>query len=308
MHPPLLEVRGVGKSYGSVRALEDVGLRIEAGEIFGLLGPNGAGKTTLLSILAGLLAPDQGTILLEGEPFRASHDQRRHLGLVPQDLALYGELTGRENLRFIGSLYGMGRREQDRRAADLLEAMGLTDVADRRAATYSGGMKRRLNLGLALMHRPRLVLLDEPTVGVDPQTRVHLFEGIRRLREEGTTILYSSHYMEEVQALCPRLAILDRGRLIACDRVERLLRILPGRIRLGDEGLSPAVRTRLEGLGEVASATNGRIELACADLRRTLLKVAALLEGEGISEAGLEWEEPTLERVFLHLTGRALRD
>lgn len=305
---PLLEVRGVGKSYGAVRALDDVGLRIEPGEIFGLLGPNGAGKTTLLSILAGLLAPDRGTILLEGEPFRAGHEQRRRLGLVPQDLALYGELTGRENLCFIGSLYGLAGAELEERAADILGAMGLTEVADRRADTYSGGMKRRLNLGLALMHRPRLVLLDEPSVGVDPQTRVHLFEEIRRLRDAGTTILYSSHYMEEVQALCPRLAILDQGRLIACDRVEALLRVLPGRIRLAVDVLSEQVRVRLDGLGELSPAGDGRVELTCADLRRSLLRVAAVLEGEGVSPASLEWEEPTLERVFLHLTGRELRD
>jgi ABC-2 type transport system ATP-binding protein len=240
---PVLEVSSLVKSFGTTRALNGVSLQIPEGEIFGLLGPNGAGKTTFLSIVSGLLGLDAGSVAILGQPLQRG---RKHLlGIVPQELAIYNELSARENLRFFGQLYGLGGPELDRNVDEVLQAVGLLERAHDRAGTFSGGMKRRLNLAAGLVHKPRLLLLDEPTVGVDPQSRNHIFEEIRRLNSQGLTILYTSHYMEEVQALCARVGILDQGSLVACDSLTNLLTITG---------------------------------------------------------------EPNLERVFLHLTGRALRD
>ena len=218
MTAAFLEVNQVSKNYGPTTALQHVGFEVHEGEVFGLLGPNGAGKTTLLSIVSCLLEATSGEVRLLGRRLAPNdRDVRRLIGVVPQDLALYGELTARENLHFFGELYGIRGAELRRRVGRILTAIGLDDKADDRVATFSGGMKRRLNLGIALVHGPRLLLLDEPTVGVDPQSRNHIFEEVRRLNGEGMTLVYTSHYMEEVQALCSRIGIMDRGRLAACD-------------------------------------------------------------------------------------------
>ncbi len=206
---PILEITGLCKSFGTTPALKGVSLQIKQGEVFGLLGPNGAGKSTLISIICGLLSSDAGSVLFAGKPMIRG---RKHLlGIVPQDLAIYSELTARENLRFFGQLYGLGGADLEGQIAEVLRGVGLLDRADHRVATFSGGMKRRLNLGAALVHRPRLLLLDEPTVGVDPQSRNHIFEEVRRLNSQGLTIFYTSHYMEEVEALCARVGILEQG-------------------------------------------------------------------------------------------------
>ncbi|HZT82160.1 MAG TPA: ABC transporter ATP-binding protein, partial [Gemmataceae bacterium] len=200
MPVPLLEVRDLVKRYGGNVALGGVSFQVAEGELFGLLGPNGAGKTTLLSIVSSLLGADGGEVLLEGKRLSpGDRGLRRLLGIVPQELAIYGELTARENLAFFGSLYGLRGAELRRRVAEVLAAVALADRADGRADTFSGGMKRRLNLGCALVHGPRLLLLDEPTTGVDPQSRNHIFEEVRRLNAGGVTVVYTSHYMEEVQ-------------------------------------------------------------------------------------------------------------
>jgi len=304
----LLEVRDLNKSFGTTRALNRVSLRIEEGEIFGLLGPNGAGKTTFLSIISGLLPADGGSVLLLGQPLR--RDRKHLLGIVPQDLAIYNELTARENLRFFGQLYGLGGPKLECRIEDILKAIGLLERADQRADTFSGGMKRRLNLGVALVHGPRLLLLDEPTTGVDPQSRNHIFEEVRRLNGQGLTILYTSHYMEEVQALCSRVGIFDQGNLIACDTLPNLLRQLPGVIRLRLQSDAALWRTRfsqMEGV-RVVESVGPIVELECGDVKTALLRVVALLNEEQVQLTNLETEEPNLERVFLHLTGRALRD
>src|SRR5436309_3401496 len=216
MTAPLLEVVDLRKEYGPAVALDGVSFQVSEGEMFGLLGPNGAGKTTLLSIVSCLLRPTSGTVRVLGRaPYASDRDARRDIGIVPQELALYGELSARENLRFFGELYGLRGPELRRRVDEALAAIALADRADGRADTFSGGMKRRLNLGIALMHRPRLLLLDEPTVGVDPQSRNHIFEEVRRLNRAGVTVLYTSHYMEEVQALCTRFGLIDHGRQVA---------------------------------------------------------------------------------------------
>jgi ABC-2 type transport system ATP-binding protein len=311
MSTAILEVRDLHKRYDGLTALDGVTFQVESGEIFGLLGPNGAGKTTLLSIVSGLLEPTAGEVRLLGQPFRASDRQaRRAIGIVPQELALYGELTAAENLAFFGRLYGLKGARLRRRVEEVLALVGLQDRAGDRARTFSGGMQRRLNLGLGLVHEPRLLLLDEPTTGVDPQSRNHIFEGVRRLNAAGLTIAYTSHYMEEVQALCRRIGIMDHGRLIACDTLTGLLRQLTGLVRFCVAHVPPGLRERLKSFPEarLTERDDHTLELHCRDVKETLLRLIGLLNEQQAELTSLETEEPSLERVFLHLTGRALRD
>jgi ABC-2 type transport system ATP-binding protein len=307
----LLELRELEKRFGSVLALDRVSMQVREGEIFGLLGPNGAGKTTLISIAAALLAPTAGEVTLLGRPVRGGdRDQKRAIGLVPQEIAIYPELSARENLAFFGKLYGLSGSLLAQRVEEVLRAVGLIERADDRAGTFSGGMKRRLNLGAGLVHEPRLLFLDEPTIGVDPQSRNHIFDEVRRLNAAGVTILYTSHYMEEVQALCSRIAILDRGKLIACDTLAGLLRLLTGVIRFRVPEVTPALRARLQQVpdAQLVERNSSPLELQCRDVKPTLLRLVNTLNELDIPLTGLEIEEPNLERVFLHLTGRALRD
>jgi ABC-2 type transport system ATP-binding protein len=307
----MLEVRNLRKDYGAIPALEGVSFTVGTGELFGLLGPNGAGKTTLMSIVSGLLDPSGGQVFLADREFhRHDRELRRTIGIVPQDLAIYNELTARENLRFFGQLYGLAGAELERRVSRILDAIALADRADQRVGAFSGGMKRRLNLGASLVHEPRILLLDEPTTGVDPQSRNHIFEEVRRLNAQGITIVYTSHYMEEVQALCPRIGIIDHGKLIACDRVENLLCRLPGLLRLHVRQFPDQARQRLESLDglRVLTPNAQTVEIECVDVKRALLQVVSILNEEQVEMTSLETEEPNLEHVFLHLTGRALRD
>jgi ABC-2 type transport system ATP-binding protein len=311
MPAPLLDVRDVHKRYGSLTALDRVSFSVAEGEMFGLLGPNGAGKTTLLSILSGLLEPTGGEVRILGRGLPPTHpDARRAIGIVPQELALYLELSARENLRFFGELYGLRGPELSRRVDEVLAAVGLTERADGRADHFSGGMKRRLNLGVALMHRPRLLLLDEPTVGVDPQSRNHIFEEVRRLNRAGVTVVYTSHYMEEVQALCTRVGIIDHGRLAACDTLPNLLRRVRSVIRCHVGAISPALRERVKELPDVhLTEPNGALlELECGDVKAVLPRLMTVLTESQAELHGLETEEPNLERVFFDLTKTALRD
>jgi ABC-2 type transport system ATP-binding protein len=307
----MLQVRDLRKCYGNVTALDGVSFSVAEGELFGLLGPNGAGKTTLLSIVSGLLEATAGEVQLMGRPLRAGdREVRRQLGIVPQELALYGELTAEENLLFFGRLYGLSGDHLRRRVAETLDLVGLRERARQRARTFSGGMQRRLNLALGLVHEPRLLLLDEPTTGVDPQSRHRIFEDIRRLNAVGLTVVYTSHYMEEVQALCPRVGILDHGRLIACDTVPALLRQLDSLIHIRVGQITPALRERLKQLPDLRLIERNEhdLELYCQDVQTALLRLVAMLHDLQIELTGLEIEKPNLERVFLHLTGRALRD
>jgi len=310
MASAILQVRDLAKHYGEVRALDGVSFDVAEGEIFGLLGPNGAGKTTLLAIVSCLLEPTAGEARILGRVVRRSdRGLRRHIGIVPQELAIYGELSARENLVFFGGLYGMRGADLEGSVDEILRAIGLEDRGRQRAGTFSGGMKRRLNLGAALVHRPRLLLLDEPTTGVDPQSRNHVFEEVRRLNAQGVTIVYTSHYMEEVQALCPRIGIIDHGRLIACDALPSLLQQLTGLIRFRVPALTPSLRERLKQLPDARLVENNELcELECRDVKSALLQLLAILNEQQAELTSLELEEPNLERVFLHLTGRALRD
>jgi ABC-2 type transport system ATP-binding protein len=307
---PFLEVLDLHKNYGPTRALNGVRFEVRRGEIFGLLGPNGAGKTTLLSIVSCLLGPSAGAVRLMGRTLSPrDREVRRLIGIVPQELAVYGELTARENLRFLGELYGLRDPALGRRVDEVLAAVGLEDKADDRVATFSGGMKRRLNLGAGLVHQPPLLLLDEPTVGVDPQSRNHIFEEVRRLNAAGVTVVYTSHYMEEVQALCSRIGIMDQGRLVACDTLAGLLQLLPGLIRFRLSELTPALREKLKALPDCRLLERGgALELECPDVKASLLRLVSALQDFPGRLQTLEIEESNLERVFLHLTGRALRD
>jgi ABC-2 type transport system ATP-binding protein len=310
MAAALLYVTDLHKRYGPTVALDRVSFRVEEGELFGLLGPNGAGKSTLISILSCLLPATAGVARLAGEELApANAAARRLIGIVPQELAIYADLTARENLAFFGKLYGLRGGDLRQRVDEVLAAVALADRADDRAGTFSGGMKRRLNLGAALVHRPRVLFLDEPTVGVDPQSRAHIFEEVRRLNAAGMTVVYTSHYMEEVQSLCTRVGILDHGRLVACDALPGLLRTLDGVIAFRVPRPTPALRERLAALpGDLRPDGNGAFELHTADVQPALMRLLALLNDLNVHVTDLGVREPNLERVFLHLTGRELRD
>lgn len=312
MAPLALSLEGVRKKYGPTVALDGISLGIAEGELFGLLGPNGAGKTTLMSILAGLLPADGGRVSLFAEPFSpASRNRRRLVGLATQDLAVYPELSAEENLMFFGRLYGMGGEELTDRVAELLATVGLSDRARHRVGNFSGGMKRRLNLAVAVVHRPRLILLDEPTTGVDPQSRNHIFDLVRSLNAAGLTVIYTSHYMEEVQALCPRIAILDHGRVQACDTLPALLGRLDATAEFGfDRTPTPQLLESakcLPGVKAVAILEN-RLLIHAADVAPILPRLVRLCDEAGHAPARIKIVQPTLERVFLSLTGRQLRD
>ena len=307
----VLEVTEIRKHFGAVEALRGVKLSVDEGEMFGLLGPNGAGKTTLLSILAGLLDPTSGSARLFGKPLnRHDFELKRSIGIATQDVSLYSELTARENLEFFGRLYGMRGPELTKRVDEVLEFTALADRANDRVGTYSGGIRRRLNLGAAVVHRPRILYLDEPTTGVDPQSRNHIFEEVRALNAAGVTVIYTSHYMEEVQALCPRIAILDRGQVIASDTREGLLRMLDGTLTVHVAG-EPVVLQhswwRVAGV-KVLKRGGNMLDLAAPDVRQLTLQIVSFLRELGQELTGLEMNEPTLEKVFLHLTDTAVRD
>lgn len=311
MPSPILTISGIRKNYGLLEALRGVTFEVDAGELFGLVGPNGAGKTTLLSILACLMEPDAGVVQFAGQVLRSNDlSIRRAIGIGTQDLAIYSDLTARENLGFFGRLYGLHGNDLRRRVEEVLEFVGLSDRAEQRVATYSGGMKRRLNLGAAVVHRPRLLLLDEPTTGVDPQSRNHIFERVRQLNADGTTIIYTSHYMEEVQTLCPRIAILDYGRLIAEGPIRSLLQTLEGTITMRISGSLPAAIERLRGREgiRIAATSGDQLAVASLDVKTAAPIIMNALREPDFKVLELQIAEPTLEQVFLHLTQTTLRD
>jgi ABC-2 type transport system ATP-binding protein len=309
----MLECRDLKRSFGDLVAVDGVGFHIDFGETYGLLGPNGAGKTTTISIIAGLLERDSGEVMVGGESMTThSTHAKGALGYVPQDLAIYPDLSAHENLVFFARLYGMSTAEAKQRSKDVLEVIGLADRANEQTKTYSGGMKRRLNIGIGLLHRPRLLILDEPSVGVDPQSRNAILESVESLSREGMAVLYTTHYMEEAERLCDRVGIIDHGQLIAEGTRRELVGIVGerDRVSLTASGDLPAAATALAaepGVHE-ASATEQGIDLVVDDARE---KLPALLQGAaraGVTIRSVEVTEPDLEAVFLHLTGRALRD
>ncbi len=309
----VLRCAGLRKTFGELVAVDDVGFTIAQGETYGLLGPNGAGKTTTISMIAGILEPDDGEIVVCGTAIDTHHTAGKgEIGLVPQDLAIYPDLTARENLRFFGSLYDMRGAERDRRIEEVLDVIGLRDRADDRADEYSGGMKRRLNIGIGLLHQPQLLILDEPTVGVDPQSRNAILESVDRLGEAGIGVLYTTHYMEEAERLCDRVAIIDDGSIQAEGTRRELVELIGerDRIRLGIDGDASAAAAAIAELPEVTSATHGdgAIEMLTDDARTLLPELIAQVSAAGAGVTSVDVVEPNLEAVFLHLTGKALRD
>ena len=277
----MLAAFGLRKSFAGRVAVDGVALAVEAGEIVGLLGPNGAGKSTTVGMIAGLVKPDAGEVTIDGAPLRGDTDPRKRLvGLVPQDLAVFDDLSARENLRFFGALYGLAGGALEKAIADGLGFVGLAERAADKVKTFSGGMKRRLNLAAGLLHDPKLVLLDEPTVGIDPQSRNAIFDNLEALRARGKALVYTTHYMEEAERLCDRIVIVDHGRVIASDTVRGLYALMPASRRVTVE------------LGEPAG------EAALGRLRAVA----------GVQSAEVAGGRGDLENVFLALTGRSLRD
>ena len=313
MAEAVLACAGLRRTFGERVAVDGVGFTIAAGEAYGLLGPNGAGKTTSISMICGLLTRDAGEVRIEGRPLDTKTvDVKSLIGYVPQELAIYPDLTTRENLRFFGKLYGIGGADLDSRVDEILETIGLADRADEKTQGFSGGMKRRLNVGLGLLNRPKLLVLDEPTVGVDPQSRNAILESVAHFSTQGMAVLYTTHYMEEAERLCDRVGIIDEGQLKA-EGTRRELVALVGehdRVRMGVRGdATPAVQA-LRSVPAVvdASSGDGSIDLLVHDARTALADIVQTAAGAGAEIGTVEVQEPNLEAVFLHLTGKALRD
>jgi ABC-2 type transport system ATP-binding protein len=308
----LLRVQGLFKAFAAIRAVDSVSFEVHPGEIYGLLGPNGAGKTTTISMISGLLQPDAGEILVAGTPFWSDPQKaKRIMGVVPQELALYEELSGRENLEFWGRMAGLSSSDAKSRAVELLEALTLTDRAKDPVKTYSGGMKRRINLGCALLHRPRLLLLDEPTVGIDPQARLNILEFIRTLRASGTAILYTTHYLEEAESLCQRIGIIDHGRLLAEGTLKELQDRLGGdRLFVLEADLKDAAPEAWDGFlarFRVIQKTERQLVVSAIGTRDPSECLKDLL-GLPLRVENVTLKRPSLNDVFLQLTGRQLRE
>ncbi len=313
MPDSILTAHDLHKSFGDIHAVRGVDLHITRGEIFGLLGPNGAGKTTLIALLTGLIEPDAGEIHLDGERLTlTSTALKARIGLVPQELALYPTLSARENLNFFGRIYGLRGRDLRRRVDAVLEIVGLRERAGDPIATYSGGMKRRINIAAGLLHDPDVLFLDEPTVGVDPQSRNAIFEAVEALNRDGLTILYTTHYMEEAQRLCHRVAIMDDGRIIALDTPQALIQQVGGGvIRLGvHDGHLPVFAGRAADIPTVkaVSQRGGELFVEAHRARQALLDLLELANRLDARVTSLQILEPNLETVFLSLTGKHLRD
>lgn len=308
----MIHVEDLHKSYGSLRAVDGISLEVSEGELFGFLGPNGAGKTTTLSMISGLLKPDHGRVsIAQIDVWSSPKAAKRLLGLVPQDLALYEELSARENLMFWGSLFDLPRSQLKANIDLWLDRVGLKDRAKEPVSKFSGGMKRRLNLAIGLVHNPRVVLLDEPTVGIDPQARKNILDIVRDIAKEGTTILFTTHHLEEAESLCDRIAIMDHGRILETGSVEELAKVAGDGdvVTVNGPFAGSQFRAALENqnvdiLG--AAESTGAVSLAPGQMNVVTL-LQKLNEG-GIEITDVSIQRPSLESVFLKLTGRELRD
>jgi len=308
-----IQVLGLHKHFGETYAVRDVALDAYVGEILSLLGPNGAGKSTLISMLSCLLTPTRGDALVMGhsivsEPLAV----KAAIGVVPQDIALYEDLSARQNLNFWGKMYGLRGDTLRRRVDEVLETIGLTDRQKGAVEKFSGGMKRRLNIGIALLHKPQIVIMDEPTVGIDPQSRRRILDSVKELNRQGTTVLYTTHYMEEAQELAEHVAIMDQGQIIAYGTHEELVKIVGELDRL-DLTLSGELGRLIDewrGINQVhsVSADGGKVTLLVEDSNVVLARLFESATRFGTRITSVEIKEPNLEAVFLHLTGRALRD
>ena len=312
-----LEVSHLQKRYGELMAVDDLSFHVNHGEIFGLIGPNGAGKSTTMLIIIGMLKADGGTVMFDGQRYNPRDaDMRAQLGIVPQDVAVYPELTTLQNLRFFARLQGLNGGRLLERIEYVLQLTGLEPNADRPVATFSGGMLRRLNFGIALLHEPSFVVLDEPTVGIDPQSRSNLLDAVRDLSQQGVGVLYASHYIEEVEAVCNRVAIIDRGRLLKQGTLEELQAGTGFNVSVRGGALPAAIASQLGRTAEIRSETDGTTSIVVregAERQRVgrsdhLRRVLELLEQAKIPLLGIQSQEANLETLFLNLTGRTMRD
>ena len=307
----MLEIKKLYKDYGNHVAVDGIDLKIENGQIYGILGPNGAGKSTTIGMICGLIKKTSGEVIYE-EDTNKIRNWKENIGIVPQDFALYWDLTAEENISFFCSLYGFKGQDLKDRTDKTLEFVGLTDVKNKKASEFSGGMKRRLNIGCAIAHSPKLIIMDEPTVGIDPQSRNHILESVLRLREEGATIIYTSHYMQEVDDICDRIAIIDNGHIIAEGTSEELKELVEG-----NNALILTVTKKVNGLEDKLKEITGVEKVIFSDneYKISTLKSSNLIANivSAVSENGgdiknIVNEEPSLETVFLALTGKKLRE
>jgi ABC-2 type transport system ATP-binding protein len=309
----MFQVQKLGKRFGEIRAVDGISFEVRKGELYGLLGPNGAGKTTTMSMLSGLLRPDEGRILFDGidlaaEPIRV----KAKLGIVPQETALYETLSARENLRFWGGLYGLSGGALDKAVDRVLEQVGLSARAKEPVKTFSGGMKRRLNLGLGLVHSPQAVLMDEPTVGIDPQARLNILDAVRSVVASGATVLYTTHYLEEAESLCHRVGIMDHGRILAEGTLDELKRRAGNKEIVTVRGSFDAeeAKGRFAGTPGVLGVTAepGKVTLSVDGSGRAAVELLAAVLASGLPVEGVSIQPPSLNSLFLDLTGRELRD
>lgn len=308
----ILSCHNLIKSFGELTAVNNISFEIRKKEIFGLLGPNGAGKSTTISLLTGFVKPTSGTVRIKGEDLWANINKTKYVvGVVPQDLALYQTLTGRENLCFFAQLYGLKGNELNKKVDEVLEIVCLTEWADKPVEHYSGGMKRRLNIAVGIIHTPEILFLDEPTVGVDPQSRNHIFECIKLLVRNGMSILYTTHYMEEAETLCDRIAIIDQGQIIALDTCKNLLKLANSETIeiIMVENISEG----LLGLDSISHIQNYKLinnvlTVKVNDVANALKQLMETFVQKGIHVKAVQMPENNLEKVFLQLTGKSLRD
>ncbi|WP_019635376.1 ABC transporter ATP-binding protein [Paenibacillus fonticola] len=308
-----VEVNNVVKRYGDKLSVDHLNMTIEAGEIFGLLGPNGAGKSTTMNMIVGLLPMDQGSITVDGIQVKERPiDVKRRIGLVPQDLALYENMSAADNVTFFGRLYGLRGWELKERVKEALRFVGLEERAKQLPHTFSGGMKRRLNIACSIVHRPKLIIMDEPTVGIDPQSRNHILESVRELNRMGSTVIYTSHYMEEVASLCDRVAIVDQGHVIACGTEQELRERVAGeeKIIMTASGIGEAVLFELKQHPRITRIleTEHGLELYTPSSQNELQDILYICAKHDAVIHSVVCEQPTLETLFLNLTGRTLRD
>jgi ABC-2 type transport system ATP-binding protein len=311
----ILEVKNLAKQYGDFKAVKDISFDIKEGEIFSLLGPNGAGKTTTISMLSTLYAPTSGDATIGGHSIAKNPmGVKQVIGVVPQELALYEDLTAKENLLFWGQMYGLSGKPLTQRVDEVLEQIGLTDKASNRVKTYSGGMKRRVNIGVGLLHKPRLLFMDEPTVGIDPQSRRAILDTVKDLNKQGMTVLYTTHYMEEAEELSNRVGIIDHGQLIAIGTQKELTQQVGETetliLHIGENDDAEALARSLDGVKDILEASAGEHEVSVIahEAEDILAAVVTKANERGIRIRSIDIREPNLEAVFLHLTGRALRD
>nr|WP_285889800.1 ABC transporter ATP-binding protein [Neobacillus niacini] len=311
-----MNVQELGKSFGKFEAVKGVSFSVEKGESFSLLGPNGAGKSTTINMITGLYPPTSGSIQITGvDVIKNPKQAQKSIGVVPQEIALYETLSARENLKFWGRMYDLSGNALEKVVDEVLEIIGLTDRAKDKVSTFSGGMKRRVNIGAAILHKPEVLIMDEPTVGIDPQSRNHILETVKRLNNEGMTIIYTSHYMEEVEYLCERIGIIDHGELIACGTLRELRESIGDRSRiiisLDNEGSHHLeISSLLEGLAVEKDILikDKLLTVFHKEPQAILSELIQLVTKDGTKITSVEIVEPNLESVFLHLTGRSLRN